>query len=250
MKHLTLLLAGALLFALPQSVHAAEQCTTNELDLVCNEGEFLRGISPDGTKICENASGLGGGGSLDCYQNFIRYHPVPTDLDTMSCNNGYTMVGFDTHGKNALRLSSGKAVGDVGAWQFCCRTHSGPAPAVTVSASTAKTVAELDRSNYINLGISGPRFLDKTVHPGGITIISGDSNVVSLEERRYETRGSLDRSWQAKLNVESTLSCTSGWTMTSCDGGSPKGNSCVDNAEASSWGDVRITCEKLQKTAF
>ncbi len=55
MKHLTLLLAGALLFALPQSVHAAEQCTTSELDLMCQADEFLQGIRADGSKVCRKA---------------------------------------------------------------------------------------------------------------------------------------------------------------------------------------------------
>ena len=51
MKKLTLILAGFILFAMPQSASAA-QCTTGELDLICDDGEFLQGITSLGEKIC------------------------------------------------------------------------------------------------------------------------------------------------------------------------------------------------------
>ena len=52
MKYLVLLLVGAFVFALPQSASAA-QCTTGDLDLICAEGQVLRGIANSGQKICE-----------------------------------------------------------------------------------------------------------------------------------------------------------------------------------------------------
>jgi|GEM_PF-6705622 len=60
MKKLAILfLTGALFFAFPATTKAAEQCTTSELDLICPAGQVLRGIRPNGTKICVT-SGLNG----------------------------------------------------------------------------------------------------------------------------------------------------------------------------------------------
>ena len=54
MKILTFLFGVLMVFSLPSLAQAqsASQCTTSELDLVCDENEVLKGIRADGTKIC------------------------------------------------------------------------------------------------------------------------------------------------------------------------------------------------------
>lgn len=48
--------ALAVMFSTQASAQQS-QCTKSELDLVCVEGQVLRGINPDGTKICVTQSG-------------------------------------------------------------------------------------------------------------------------------------------------------------------------------------------------
>ena len=59
MKHIaTLAVLGGLALALPSLAHAAEQCTTSELDLMCPSGQVLQSIRPNGSKVCLNVSSL------------------------------------------------------------------------------------------------------------------------------------------------------------------------------------------------
>ena len=54
MRIITCIFGAFLFFSLPGIAQAqtASQCTTSELDLVCDENQVLKGIRADGTKIC------------------------------------------------------------------------------------------------------------------------------------------------------------------------------------------------------
>ena len=84
MRLLAILLTGALFFAAPITAKAAEQCTTEALDLVCDEGQVLRGINTDGSKICVNANTVD---EIDGLKGFKKIVVKVTAKRTFNCIN-------------------------------------------------------------------------------------------------------------------------------------------------------------------
>lgn len=83
----------------------------------------LVGRTSDGTLascVSNRWKKSGGGGTLQCYQRYVSYD-TPYNISSYSrCASGYTMVGFETSGKNGRSISGGTG-GDVRSWQSCCR---------------------------------------------------------------------------------------------------------------------------------
>lgn len=61
---LKILVIVALLLFVPALAQADSQCTTTELDLVCDPGFVLNGIDPNGQKICVPQGGNSFGGAF------------------------------------------------------------------------------------------------------------------------------------------------------------------------------------------
>ncbi|HCQ71397.1 MAG: hypothetical protein CL570_04015 [Alphaproteobacteria bacterium] len=78
---ISLCFACVCLSATAVSAQSASQCTTSELDLVCASGQFLRGINPDGTKICEAAPAAGITECKYCY-NFTKMTPAAANQNS------------------------------------------------------------------------------------------------------------------------------------------------------------------------
>lgn len=97
------LLGGALLLSSASAFAVSTRCTTDELDLMCPEGQILRGIASDGTISCEVMSAV-----PSCLEGEV-YSGLDAEGNPVCLKSGFSGVTVRTDSRTEWRWPSALA---------------------------------------------------------------------------------------------------------------------------------------------